>query len=108
MASLLARRQPDGHNYHSGVQPIRRATQVGSSQSLNKRQAVLRMVEAVHAGGAIPTMIEAAIPGRFFAVEGSLEGEDLEAVFLAACPNANLRRWSLTVRTMRKSPVLAI
>jgi hypothetical protein len=68
-------------------------TREGSSQSLNKRQAVLHMVEAVHAGGATPTMIETAIPGRFFAVDGTLEGDDLEGAFLAVYPNANLRRW---------------
>ena len=38
-------------------------------------------------------MIENALPGRFLAVGGILEGEALEEAFLTAYPNAHLRRW---------------
>ena len=53
------------------------------------------MVALVHEGGATPTMIGEAIPGRFLAVDGSLEGDELEAAVLDTYPNADLRRWFL-------------
>jgi len=67
-------------------------TPEGASQSLNKRRAVLRMVHAVHDGGASPSMIESALPGRFLSVDGSLEGEALEEAFVDA-HQADPRRW---------------
>jgi hypothetical protein len=68
-------------------------TPTSASDPLNKRRAVLAVVQAVHAAGATPAMIESVLPGRFLAVNGTLEGETLEDAFVAAYPKGDPRRW---------------
>lgn len=61
---------------------------------LGKRQAVLRMVHAVHAAGATAAMIEPALKSdKFLRVDGVLEGDRLREAFIGAYPTVDASQW---------------
>lgn len=66
------------------------------TQPLGKRQAVLKMVQAVHGAGATAAMMEPVLTAdKFRCLDGVLAGDDLLGKFVGVYPEADTSQWFL-------------
>jgi predicted O-methyltransferase YrrM len=69
-------------------------TPTKATEPLGKRQAILKMVHAVHAAGATAAMIETVLTkNKFLGVDGSVEGDRLVEAFVDAYPAFDTGQW---------------